>query len=82
MIVEGDYLLLKDKPWADLPHYYDTTIFVNVSPTTIRNRPENRWIHLTEGVREKKISTNDLPNVQYVLENSLNSEFICENIEA
>ncbi len=78
LIVEGNYLMLKDKPWTDLQLYYDTTIFVHAPSTTIRKRLENRWISLTKEAREKKILKNDLPNVKYVLENSANSEFSYE----
>ena len=78
LIVEGNYLMLKDKPWADLLKFYDTTIFINVSPNVIRKRLEHRWKSLTKEVREKKIFENDLPNAKYILENSLNSEFLYE----
>ena len=33
--------MLKDKPWVALPQYYDTKIFVNVTPATIRKRLDN-----------------------------------------
>ena len=78
LIVEGNYLMLKDKPWSDLLEFYDTTIFINGSPNVIRKRLENRWKSFPEEVRKKKILENDLPNAQYILENSLNSEFLYE----
>ena len=79
LIVEGNYLMLKEKPWSDLLKFYDTTIFINISPNVIRKRLEHRWKSLTEEVRRKKILENDLPNAKYISENSLNTEFLYEN---
>ena len=81
LIMEGNYLMLQDKPWSDLLEFYDTTIFINSSPNVIRKRLENRWKSFPEEVRRKKILENDLPNAQYILENSLNSEFLYETIK-
>jgi len=54
LIVEGNYLMLKHKPWADLIKYYNTTIFMNISLPTIRKRLETRWKDLSEELKEKK----------------------------
>ena len=79
LIVEGNYLMLKEKPWSDLLKFYDTTIVINISPNVIRKRLEDRWKSLTEKVRSKKILENDLPNAKYISANSLNTEFLYEN---
>ena len=79
LIVEGNYLMLKEKPWSDLLKFYDTTIFINVSPNVIRERLEHRWKSLTEEVRRKRILDNDLPNANYIFGNSLDTEFLYEN---
>ena len=71
--------MLKEKPWSDLLKFYDTTIFINVSPTVIKKRLEHRWKSLTEEVRRKKILENDLPNANFILGNSLDTEFLYEN---
>ena len=79
LIVEGNYLMLKEKPWSDLLKFYDTTIFINVSPNIIRERLQHRWKSLTEEVRRKRILDNDLPNANYIFGNSLDTEFLYEN---
>mgnify|MGYP001176002580 FL=1 len=71
--------MLKEKPWSDLLKFYDTTIFINVSPNVIRERLEHRWKSLTEKVRRKRILDNDLPNANYIFRNSLDTEFLYEN---
>ena len=81
LIVEGNYLMLKEKPWSDLLKFYDTTIFINVSPNVIRERLEHRWKSLAEKVRRKRILDNDLPNANYIFRNSLDTEFLYENRE-
>ena len=79
--MEGNYLILQDKPWSDLLEFYDTTIFINGSPNVIRERLENRWKSFPEEVRKKKILENDPPNAQYILKNNLNSEFLYETMK-
>ena len=71
--------MLKEKPWSDLLKFYDTTIFINVSPNVFKKRLEHRWKSLTEEVRRKRILDNDLPNANYIFGNSLDTEFLYEN---
>ncbi len=79
LIIEGNYLLLKESPWINLSKYYDTTIFIKVSLDTLRQRLEKRWEALSEENKKRKIIDNDLPNANYVFENSKESEFVYEN---
>lgn len=72
-------MLLKESPWINLSKYYDTTIFIKVSLDTLRQRLEKRWEALSEENKKRKILDNDLPNANYVFENSKESEFVYEN---
>ena len=79
LIIEGNYLLLKESPWINLSKYYDTTIFIKASLETIEMRLEKRWEALSEETRWKKIANNDLPNANYIMENSKDGEFLYES---
>ena len=79
LIVEGNYLLLNESPWINLSKYYDTTIFIKASLETIERRLEKRWEALSEETRWKKIANNDLPNANYIMENSKDGEFLYES---
>ena len=59
--------------------YYDTTIFIKASLETIERRLEKRWEALSEETRWKKIANNDLPNANYIMENSKDGEFLYES---
>lgn len=73
IVVEGNYLLLKDDPWYQLDTYFDFTVFLSVSEQQLETRLIERW--LTHGFSEQdaraKAELNDLPNARYVMRNSL-----------
>ncbi len=76
MIVEGNYLLINEEPWAELKKSWDQTIFINPGIDTLEKRLLNRWLRHGLDARDAKKRTlsNDLPNARYVLENSSDSD--------
>lgn len=75
LIVEGNYLLLKDAPWSGLIALFDTTVFLDVPMDVLRRRLEERWQHLPPGARTAKLQENDLPNAEKVVHGSRAAEF-------
>jgi len=73
VLVEGNYLLLQDDPWAQLAHYFDISLFINPGIDVIEQRILQRWqdAGLDEGTIQQRTYENDLPNAQYVIEHSI-----------
>ena len=72
LIVEGNYLLLKEHPWAGLTGFWDETIFIDPGAIVLEKRLLERWLeHGLDAVAAKtRAMSNDIPNAHYVLDNS------------
>lgn len=70
VLVEGNYLLLDEAPWAGLAPLFNFTIFVDVPREELERRLVERWReHGREPEAARRwIDTNDLPNIDRVLE--------------
>ena len=71
VLCEGNYLLLKEPPWADLLPFFDDTIFLETSLGIIRHRLMKRWQILPHDEALAKIEDNDLPNARCVMDGSV-----------
>ncbi|MEO1983904.1 MAG: uridine kinase, partial [Fuerstiella sp.] len=74
VIVEGNYLLLDESPWASLKKdVFDETWFLDVDVAECRRRVENRHVGtgLTREEARHRVSTNDGPNAELVRDASL-----------
>ncbi len=74
VIVEGNYLLLDDSPWASLKNdVFDETWFLDVDVAECRRRVEDRHIGtgLTWEEARHRVSINDGPNAELVRDASL-----------
>lgn len=73
LIVEGNYLLLDQKPWANLHDFWDETVFINPGINVLEERLINRWLGngLSPEDAKQRAESNDLRNAYYVLENSV-----------
>ena len=73
IITEGNYLLLKHKPWNELQSYFDLTIMVKSSQKNLSKRLTERWksFNYSKDIIKQKVFENDLPNARYVYENSI-----------
>ncbi len=77
LLVEGNYLLMNQKPWSCLGQYFDLTAIIACDEATLRTRLMKRWLDLdySESQAAKKVETNDLPNAKKVVERSNTAEF-------
>lgn len=76
VLFEGNYLLLRDRPWGELARYWTFSIWIDAPLQTLEARLMDRW--LTEGFGETearaRLEGNDLPNVRFVGERSAASD--------
>ncbi len=72
ILVEGNYLLLKDAPWHRMLPLWDFTIMLDVPLTELERRLIARWqsygFSLSDATR--RAQANDLPNAKLVVERS------------
>ena len=72
VIVEGNYLLLDEKPWAKLRKHFALTVHLDVPLPELRGRLHERWSHYGFSAKEieEKLEGNDLRNASYISKNS------------
>jgi pantothenate kinase len=73
ILVEGNYLLLRDQPWAKLKPLFDFTIYIDVPVEELERRLTKRILeHGHDSAYAKMwIASNDMLNINYVVENSV-----------
>jgi pantothenate kinase len=79
LITEGNYLLLDAAPWSDLGRHFDTTVFLEVPMTVLRERLADRWRDLSPEAYAEKMEENDLPNARLVATQSRPAEFVLQD---
>jgi pantothenate kinase len=69
VLVEGNYLLLDEKPWSELADLFDLTIFLDVPRDELERRLIQRWRDHGRSETEGRawVNSNDLPNIDRVL---------------
>lgn len=78
IIIEGNYVLLKDLYWNEISKYVDETWFVDVPLNLVKERIIKR--HLEAGIAENeqeaiaRADGNDLLNAEYILKNSKSAD--------
>ena len=72
ILVEGNYLLLKQPGWQQLAQYYDSSVYLEVPMALLRERLVERWLsqNLDIDVAITKAEHNDLPNAKLVINES------------
>ena len=77
IVAEGNYLLLRRKPWSDLSPLFDLTVLVETPEHVLRERLTARWRHykLTPAQIADKLDANDLPNGRLVSSESIDPDF-------
>ncbi len=84
IVFEGNYLLLKTSPWAKLADLWDITVLIDVPLDELRRRLIKRW--LEHGHREaqaiKRAQSNDIPNAEFVTQNSGRPQFVFQSSKA
>lgn len=72
LLVEGNYLLLRDPPWSGAARFFDLTVFVDVPLAELDARLVRRWDHYGKTPAEARawIDGNDMPNIRTVIDRS------------
>lgn len=81
IVVEGNYLLLNQPPWAGLAPLFDVTVMLDCSAGVLRERLVRRWRGAglpAEEIR-RRVEENDLPNGVTVAENSIEADIVIAN---
>ena len=73
VIVEGNYLMFDEAPWAELAGLWDLAVRVNVPMSELRARLIHRWLSLnySSAVATRRAEGNDIPNAQRVIDHAL-----------
>ncbi len=81
IVVEGNYLLLREAPWSGLAPFFDITVLVQVPETVLRARLRARWegFGLSEAQILTKLDVVDLPNGRFVMAQSAMPDFLWPN---
>jgi pantothenate kinase len=79
IVAEGNYLLLDRQPWSALRPLFDITVFLQVSRDELRRRLLLRWQDLSPEQLTAKMDGNDMPNVETVLNDSAEADFVLVN---
>ena len=81
IIVEGNYLLLRQPPWSQLKPMFDVTVMVETDTDTLRERLTARWqgFALPPDEIRRKVEENDLPNGSFVVAESAAADYCMAN---
>ncbi len=78
VVVEGNYLLLDEKPWKRLAPLFDVRVFISASPGTLADALGER--HLRGGktavATERQIREVDLPNARRVASSAARAQVL------
>ncbi|MCG7630031.1 nucleoside/nucleotide kinase family protein [Epibacterium sp. MM17-32] len=72
VIVEGNYLLLRQSPWDRVQALFDRTVLIEVPEPVLAARLRQRWqsYRLSDIQIQQKLEANDLPNGRLVIARS------------
>lgn len=82
VVVEGNYLLLKNKPWIGLKDLFAVTVFLSPGLEVLKGRLQRRWIDhgLSVDLANERTMENDLPNAELVLQQSAFADIVLTQI--
>lgn len=72
LVVEGNYLLLDEGPWAALAARFDLTVWIDVPMAELDRRLVERWAFYGKSPEDARawIDGNDMPNIRRCIANS------------
>lgn len=78
LLVEGNYLLLRQAGWSTLLALFDMTVMVSVPEEELRRRLVARWVGYGLSAAEiaAKVEVNDLPNGRQVIQESASPDYV------
>lgn len=82
VLVEGNYLLLRDEPWCRLHGLFDFRVFLDVPISELQRRLLLRIQSFGYSAEhaEQWLAGNDLPNIRHVLESSVVADMTVRNM--
>lgn len=71
ILAEGNYLLLDEAPWSNLAPLFDLAVFLDVPRDELERRLLRRWHDHGRSDEDARawVASNDMPNVDRVLQN-------------
>ncbi len=83
VVVEGNYLLLKSRPWSSLRKVFTTTVFLSPSLDVLQDRLMQRWKNhgLDPEAAKLRVVGNDLPNAELVLRESGEADLLLGQVQ-
>ena len=84
VVIEGNYLLLKRKPWSDIHALFDLTVFIEVDTPVIEQRLIRRWLEHDLAFEDatQRTRLNDLPNAEMVRNESIDADVVIRQSES
>ena len=78
LLVEGNYLLLEQEPWAQLQPLFDYSVFINPGIDILEQRLIQRWLDhgYDQAGAEQRALSNDIPNARFVLAHSTKADLV------
>jgi pantothenate kinase len=82
VLVEGNYLLLREEPWCRLHGLFDFRVFLDVPISELQRRLLLRIQSFGYSAEhaERWLAGNDLPNIRQVLESSVVADLTVRNM--
>jgi pantothenate kinase len=80
IIIEGNYLLLNETPWATLTGLWDLKVHLSVPLPELRARLIQRWLkhNLSPTAATHRAESNDIPNAERVIANLMPADMVFE----
>lgn len=84
VIVEGNYLLFDEYPWAQLAPLWDVAAYIDVPMAELRSRLIQRWLDhgLSRTAATKRAESNDIPNAQRVIDKALPADLVLSTTQS
>ena len=82
LVVEGNYLLLKEEPWVQAAPLFDLTVWIDVPEAELDRRMQARWAHYgkTPEAARAWIDGNDMPNIRRVTQGSRAADVVVQSV--
>lgn len=82
IVVEGNYLLLRQSPWTSLRELFDLSVMLQVPLEVIEDRLVQRWLDhgLSHVEARQRALSNDIPNARCVLSESQQADLYFESV--
>ena len=82
ILAEGNYLLLDEAPWSALAPLFDLAVFLDVPRDELERRLLQRWHEHGRSEPDSRawVTSNDMPNVDRVLQNRREADLVLHSL--